>query len=72
MWKELRFAEEWGPHCRVSITQWCESESVSRLVVSDSVTTGTVAYQAPLSMELSRQEYRSVLPLPVPGDLPDP
>ena len=32
----------------------------------------TVAYQAPLSMEFSRQEYWSALPLPSPGDLPDP
>ena len=32
----------------------------------------TVAYQAPLSMGFSRQEYWSGLPLPSPGDLPDP
>ena len=32
----------------------------------------TVAYQAPLSMGLSRQEYWSWLPFPSPGDLPDP
>ena len=32
----------------------------------------TVAYQASLSMEFSRQEYWSVLPFPSPGDLPDP
>ena len=31
-----------------------------------------VAYQAPLSMEFSRQEYWSGLPFPSPGDLPDP
>ena len=31
----------------------------------------TVAYQAPLSMEFSRQVYRSGLPFPSPGDLPD-
>ena len=31
-----------------------------------------VAGQAPLSMELSRQEYWSGLPLPSLGDLPDP
>ena len=28
----------------------------------------TVAYKAPLSMEFSRQEYRSGLPFPPPGD----
>ena len=31
----------------------------------------TIAYQASLSMEISRQEYWSVLPFPSPGDLPD-
>ena len=32
----------------------------------------SVAYQAPPSMEFSRQEYWSGLPFPSPGDLPDP
>ena len=32
----------------------------------------TVAHQAPLSMGFSRQEYWSGVPLPSPGDLPDP
>ena len=32
----------------------------------------TVAYQAPLSMGFSRQEYWSGLPFPSLGDLPDP
>ena len=32
----------------------------------------TVAQQAPLFMEFSRQEYWSGLPLPSPGDLPNP
>ena len=32
----------------------------------------TVAHQALLSMGFSRQEYRSGLPFPSPGDLPDP
>ena len=31
-----------------------------------------VAYQAPQSMQFSRQEYWSGLPFPSPGDLPDP
>ena len=31
----------------------------------------TTAYQTPLSMGLSRQEYWSGLPCPLPGDLPD-
>ena len=32
----------------------------------------TVTYQAPPSMEFSRQEYWSGLPFPSPGDLPHP
>ena len=32
----------------------------------------TIAYQAPLSMEFSRQDYWSGLPSPSPGDLSDP
>ena len=32
----------------------------------------TVARQAPLSVEVSRQEHWSGLPFPSPGDLPDP
>ena len=32
----------------------------------------TVTHQAPLSIEFYRQEYWSGLPLPTPGDLPDP
>jgi len=33
---------------------------------------GLLAYQTPLSMGFSRQEYRSGLPFPSPGDLCDP
>ena len=36
-----------------------------------SVTPWTVAHQAPLSMEFSRQEYCSGLPFLSPGDLLD-
>ena len=32
----------------------------------------TVAYQAPPSMEFSKQEYWNGLPFPSPGDLPNP
>ena len=35
-------------------------------------TAWTAAYQVPLSMGFSRQEYWSGLPFPSPGDLPDP
>ena len=49
--------------------------SCSSLVLSHvwlCVTPSTVARQAPLSMEFSRQEYWSGLPFPPPGDLPNP
>ena len=36
------------------------------------VTPWTVACQAPLSMDFSRQEYWGGLPLSFPGDLPNP
>jgi len=32
----------------------------------------TIAHQAPLSIEFSRQEYWSGLPFSTPEDLPDP
>ena len=40
--------------------------------MSNSVIPWTVAYQAPQSMEFSRQEYWSGLPFPSPSDLPNP
>ena len=46
------------------VNQWSCS------VVSDSAIPWIVAYQAPPSMEFSRQEYQSRLPLSSPGDLP--
>ena len=49
-----------------------ESERVSHSLVRLFLTPWTVAQQAPLFMELSRQEYWSGLPLPSPEDLPDP
>ena len=36
------------------------------------MTPWTIVYQAPLSIEFSRQGYWSGLPSPSPGDLPDP
>ena len=38
--------------------------------MSDSL--NPIAYQAPLSVEFSRQEYWSGLLFPSPGDIPDP
>ena len=48
-----------------------KSESFSHSVESDSATPWTVACQASLSMEFSRQEYWSGLPFPPPGSLPN-
>ena len=50
-----------------------KGERVSRSALSDSLRPPrTVAHQAPLSMEFSRQEYWTGLPFPSLGDLPDP
>jgi len=54
----------------VSSTYFCV---LDHAVVSDSfVTLWTAAFQVPLFMEFSRQEYLSGLPFPFPGDIPDP
>ena len=50
--------------------KWSEVKSFSRVWLF--VTPWTVARQAPPPMGFSRQEYRSGLPFPSPGDLPDP
>ena len=52
------------------LMRWSEVKSLSRVWFF--ATPWTVAYQAPLSMEFSRQEYWSGLPFPSPGDLPYP
>ena len=64
--------------------EWQEPQGEARLpwlplrlhfsgsVVSDSAATWTVARQAPLSMEFSRQGHWSGLPFPSSGGLPDP
>ena len=55
-------------------TAYTCSVSVVALVVSGSFCDpmDCIACQAPLSMGFSRQEYWRGLPLPSPGDLPDP
>ena len=50
------------------VSEWVKS--LSRVQIF--VILWTVAYQAPLSMGLSRQEYWSGLPFPSPVDLPHP
>ena len=51
---------------------WCLVRVKSLSPVRLFATPWTVAYQDPLSMVFSRQEYWSGLPYPSPGDLPDP
>ena len=69
---------KWCHHCQcfsmpmlaklrcIRITCMCAQ---SRLTLCDP---WTVAHQAPLSIEFSRQEYWSGLPFPSPGDMPKP
>ena len=53
------------PHHRVVVV-----ESISHLQLFE--TLWTISHQALLSMGFSRREYRSGLPCPSPGDLPNP
>ena len=61
---------KWG------VTGYAHSNKESESEVAQSgrlfATPWTVAYQAPPSMGFSRQDYWSGVPLPSPGDLPDP
>ena len=67
-----------GPACQnfdvnlLPLLLTCVCVCVSRSVISFFATPWTVACQAPLSMEFSRQEYWSRLPFPSPGDLSHP
>ena len=57
------------------LMQHCEAAmdgSVYCSIMSDSVTAGTGACQAPLPIGFSRQEYWSGLPFSSPGNLLDP
>ena len=52
---------------------WEKKKKVKSLShVQPFATPWTVAYQAPLSLGFSKQEYWSGLPFPSPEDLPDP
>ena len=56
-------------HC--SMVSYARMKVKSLSHVQPFETPWTVAYQAPLSMGFSRQEYWSGLPFPSPGDLPN-
>ena len=57
-------------NCSYEIKRCLKLRSLSRVGLF--VTPWTVAYKASLSMGFFMQEYWSGLPLPSPGDLPDP
>ena len=67
---------EWGrmdPCVCMAESLCCSPETITALLIGcESVTSWTVAHQAPLSVEFSRLEYWSVLPFPSPEDPPDP
>ena len=55
--------------CLMSVRVCVCTRQLSRVQLF--VTPWTIALQGPLSMEFSKQEYWSVLPFSIPGDLPD-
>ena len=82
----LKTSLMWHSLCYLHVTIWCHASHVTSLiwyvvvvstpfaslVVSTSfVTPWTVARQTLLPMGFPRQEYRSELPFPSPGDLSD-
>ena len=64
--------KEDGMSLMMGYCPWQKNISESCQVMSNSVTSWTIAWQAPLSMEFSRSEYWSGQPFPFPGDLPNP
>ena len=64
----------WGPN-ESDMTEWLSTQHRHWILVcaqSCSLVWLSTTYQAPLSLEFSRQEYWRGLPFPSPGDLPDP
>ena len=57
---------------RVRICDMMNVYVLSRSVVPTFMTSWTIAHQTLLSIGFSRQEYRSGLSFPPPGDFPDP
>ena len=57
----------WAAVCGVA-----QSRTRLKQLSSSSATLWTIAHQAPLSVEFSRQEYWSGLPFSSPGDIPNP
>ena len=65
---QMMQSSESEPLCALEQKQNCKQLCCVPLFM----TPWTVAHQAPLSMEFSRQEYWSGQPSPSPGELPDP
>ena len=59
-------------HSAPSWASWTPPLLPTVLSHTDSAAPWTIALQAPLSMEFSRQEYWSSLPIPTPEDRPNP
>ena len=53
-------------------TVWKSESEVAQSCLTLCDPVDCVAYQGPVSIEFSRQDYWSGLPFPSPGDLPDP
>ena len=70
-WVDMKMVKTLYPECVCVCTCVCACiQSFSRVRLF--ATSWTIACQAPLSMGFFRQEYRSGLSFPPPGDLPDP
>ena len=69
-WSGLQFPSPISQHKKGLINTSEPVKSLSFVLLF--ATPWTVAYQAPLSMGFSKQEYWSGMPFPPPGDLPDP
>ena len=68
----LTFQNLYFSMCKIRIITVCVCVCQSLSHVLLFATPWTVALQARLSLEVSRQEYWSGLPFPSPGDLPEP
>ena len=64
------YVHRWFPAFIIFLPLKVKVKSLS--LVQLFATPWTVAHQAPLSMEFSRQDYWNGLPFPSPRDLPDP
>ena len=72
MWTLDQKVPFWNPPLNLLITGHSPVHAKSLSSVQLFVNLWTIAHQALLSMEFSRQEYQSGMPFPPPGDVPDP